>query len=83
MPRYQGRLVDGQRVVADRVLIDLEDGDGRPERWGRLEIHAGGLFRLAGDRPYHLLLEDGRAEEIRVTSFRSCSGIVTAEFRAR
>ncbi len=67
MERFHGKLLDGERILFERVSGQFEPGDHRGDRVGRLEVDAAGPPVLATDRPYRLALDDGRDEAIYLT----------------
>lgn len=86
MERFQARLCDGKDVLFDRVDGTLVPGGSGP--WmasGRFDIRRGGLLgnALATDRPYRLVLEDGRGMRIHVTKLHASNsaGSAVVEFR--
>ena len=86
MERFHGRLLDGDRVLFDRVSGYLErEARGVGGAWsGRLEVHEGGVLGPASGRPCRLVLEDGRAGEVAITQVHASNsaGIALLEFRA-
>ena len=81
---FHGKLLDGERVLFRRVSGVYEEDDGQGVRCGRLEVHEGSAPMLATRRPYRLVRDDGRSEEIFITGLRQSgtAGILMLAFRA-
>jgi hypothetical protein len=84
MPCFHGKLLDGERVLFGRVSGVFEEEDGRGVRSGHLEVHDGPALMLVTSRPYRLVRDDGRSEEIFITGLRQSgtAGITRLVFRA-
>ncbi len=67
MERLRGKLLDGERILFERVSAQFEAGDHRGARVGRLEVHGAAPPVVATDRPYRLALDDGRSAAIYLT----------------
>jgi hypothetical protein len=83
MERFQGKLLDGERLLFGPVSGVFEEETHRGARFGLLEVHEGSAPLLATHRPYRLILDDGRAEEIFITGLRQSgtAGVTTLAFQ--
>jgi hypothetical protein len=83
MEHFQGKLFNGERVLFERVSGVFDDWAHRGERIGHLEVHEGNVPMLRSNRPYRLVLDDGRLEKICFTELlqSGTTGVTTLAFR--
>ena len=74
MQQFQGKLFEGERLLAESITGYLEEADSPRANTGYFTLP--GMCSINERAPHRLVLQDGRSEGIRITRLSHFTGDV-------
>ena len=74
MQQFQGKLFEGDRLLAESITGYLEEPDSPRASTGYFTLP--GMCSINERAPHRLVLQDGRSEDIRITRLSHFTGDV-------